>query len=82
MLVKSVKKTLKVCNSTIRQSIYFLLDQFTKMKDAKTYYIIVIEDLNTKKVIASTTLFLEFKFIHGCSMVSFSMIFNWVTFLW
>jgi len=39
--------------------------QFSRMKEAKTYYIIVIEDSTTNKVVAATTLFLEYKFIHS-----------------
>lgn len=41
------------------------------MKTAGGYYIIVIEDPNTEKVIACATLAIEQKFIHNCSVVSF-----------
>ena len=39
--------------------------QFTRMKEAKTYFVLVIEDLTTNRIIAATTLFLEHKFIHS-----------------
>ena len=34
------------------------------------YYIIVIENVKSEKVIASATLLLEQKFIHTCGLVS------------
>lgn len=44
------------------------LDQFEKMKDAKTYFVIVIEDTDNETIVAATTLFLEYKFIHGAGL--------------
>ncbi|RWS22282.1 hypothetical protein B4U80_05835 [Leptotrombidium deliense] len=42
---------------------------FSKMKHCKdSYYIIVIEDLDTQEVIASTTLIIEYKFIHSTGL--------------
>jgi glucosamine-phosphate N-acetyltransferase len=43
-------------------------DQFEKMKDAKTYFVIVIEDTDNETIVAATTLFLEYKFIHGAGL--------------
>lgn len=40
------------------------------MRTAKMYYIIVIEDGEDGKVVAATTLFLEYKFIHSNALVS------------
>ena len=40
------------------------------MKSSGGYYVIVIEDLNCKKVIGSATLVVEQKFIHNCALVS------------
>lgn len=37
--------------------------QFSLMKEAEVYFIVVIEDVTTKRVVAATTLFLEYKFI-------------------
>lgn len=39
------------------------------MKGTGSYYIIVIEDMSTGKIIASATLVAEQKFIHNCAMV-------------
>ena len=36
------------------------------------YYIIVAEDTRNGKIVATTTLFLEYKFIHSNGMVSLS----------
>lgn len=44
--------------------------RFDEMRAAKMYYIIVIEDEEEGKVVAATTLFLEYKFIHSNSLVS------------
>ncbi|XP_031833623.1 glucosamine 6-phosphate N-acetyltransferase [Nomia melanderi] len=41
---------------------------FHMMKSTGSYYIVVIEDVNTKKVIVSATLVTEQKFIHNCAM--------------
>lgn len=39
------------------------------MKASGDYYVIVIEDKNTGKVIGSATLVTEQKFIHDCALV-------------
>lgn len=39
------------------------------MKAAGGYYIVVIEDIYTGKVIACATLVVEQKFIHNCGVV-------------
>lgn len=39
------------------------------MKTAGGYYVIVIEDVNSGKVIACASLVVEQKFIHNCSLV-------------
>ncbi|XP_043271683.1 probable glucosamine 6-phosphate N-acetyltransferase [Venturia canescens] len=41
---------------------------FAKMKRAGGYYIVVVEDLNSGKVIASSSLVVEQKFIHNCAL--------------
>lgn len=41
------------------------------MKNTGSYYIIVIEDVNTEKVVATATLVVEQKFIHNCAVVCF-----------
>lgn len=44
-------------------------DRMKKVNELEDHYIIVvIEDTATKKVIAASTLFLELKFIHECSI--------------
>ena len=45
--------------------------RFAKMKNAGGYYVIVIEDRNSGKVVGSATLVVEQKFIHNCALVSF-----------
>lgn len=52
------------------------IDRFAKMKNAGGYYVIVIEDRNSGKVIGSATLVVEQKFIHNCALVSFIRIFQ------
>ncbi|XP_015597895.1 probable glucosamine 6-phosphate N-acetyltransferase [Cephus cinctus] len=44
------------------------LNTFRKMKMAGDYYIVVVEDMNTGKVIGSSTLVVEQKFIHNCAL--------------
>ncbi|XP_043254839.1 probable glucosamine 6-phosphate N-acetyltransferase [Colletes gigas] len=44
------------------------LRRFYTMKCTNSYYIIVIEDVSTGKVIASATLVVEQKFIHNCAL--------------
>ncbi|XP_033218374.1 probable glucosamine 6-phosphate N-acetyltransferase, partial [Belonocnema kinseyi] len=44
------------------------LSRFAKMKNAGGYYVIVIEDQNSGKVIGSATLVVEQKFIHNCAL--------------
>ena len=44
------------------------LNRFHMMKNTGSYYIIVIEDANTEKVVATATLVVEQKFIHNCAM--------------
>jgi len=41
------------------------------MKTAGGYYVVVIEDVNSGKVIACASLVVEQKFIHNCSLVIF-----------
>jgi len=41
-------------------------DTFNIMKNAGIYYIIVVEDLTQKQIVASGSLILEKKFIHSC----------------
>lgn len=43
------------------------------MKNCKnTYFVTVIEDATKKQIVGAATLFVEHKFIHGCSKVSIS----------
>ncbi|XP_011707245.1 PREDICTED: probable glucosamine 6-phosphate N-acetyltransferase [Wasmannia auropunctata] len=44
------------------------LNRFYSMKSAGGYYVVVIEDVISGKVIACATLVLEQKFIHNCSL--------------
>lgn len=46
------------------------------MKNAGTYYIIVIEDLRTNEIVASGSLVLEKKFIHSCGQVGYNCSLN------
>ncbi|XP_026314843.1 probable glucosamine 6-phosphate N-acetyltransferase [Hyposmocoma kahamanoa] len=43
-------------------------ERFTSMKQAGGYYITVIEDTRTAKIIGAATLTVELKFIHNCSL--------------
>ena len=36
-----------------------------------TYYVTVLEDVKTGKIVGAATLVLELKFIHGCNQVQF-----------
>lgn len=36
---------------------------------AGSYYVVIVEDLDTGKVIGSSTLVVEQKFIHNCALV-------------
>ncbi|CAL1679700.1 unnamed protein product [Lasius platythorax] len=44
------------------------LNRFYSMKTTGGYYVVVIEDTNSGKVIACATLVVEQKFIHNCSL--------------
>lgn len=46
----------------------FFKEIFSKMKN-NGYYVTVIEDINSEKVVGSATLFIEYKFIHGGCLV-------------
>ena len=37
-----------------------------------TYYVTVLEDVKTGKIVGAATLVLELKFIHGCNQVEIS----------
>uniref|UniRef100_A0A915CLM3 Glucosamine 6-phosphate N-acetyltransferase n=1 Tax=Ditylenchus dipsaci TaxID=166011 RepID=A0A915CLM3_9BILA len=41
-------------------------ERFQAMAQTNCYHVLVIEDLNAKKIIGSATLVLEYKFIHEC----------------
>jgi len=43
-------------------------ERFNQMKANGCYYITVVEDLNTGRVICAATLFTEFKFIHSAAI--------------
>lgn len=42
------------------------INRYNKLKESKEYYVLVVEDKKTNKIIGSGTLFLEYKFIRGC----------------
>jgi glucosamine-phosphate N-acetyltransferase len=46
----------------------YLPDRFAHMRASGDYYVTVIEDLRSNKIIGSATLVLEQKFIHGCAV--------------
>lgn len=50
------------------------------MKNAGSYYIIVIEDTSSGKIIATATLVVEQKFIHNCALVCLLNIFLMIQF--
>lgn len=39
------------------------------MQSNADYFVTVIEDTRTNKLVASASLFLEYKFIHNCAVV-------------
>ncbi|CAB3409667.1 unnamed protein product [Caenorhabditis bovis] len=41
------------------------MKRFESMQKANSYYIVVIEDIELSQIIATATLLIEFKFIHG-----------------
>lgn len=47
-----------------------IIEIFNHMKSSKSYYITVIEDVNSSLIVGTATLFTENKFIHGGSLVS------------
>lgn len=51
------------------------------MKTAGGYYVVVIEDTNSEKVIACATLVVEQKFIHNCSLVCNYFLYSSIPFL-
>ncbi|KAK9294457.1 hypothetical protein QLX08_010919 [Tetragonisca angustula] len=44
------------------------LSRFHMMKNAGNYYVIIIEDVNDEKLVATATLIVEQKFIHNCAV--------------
>jgi glucosamine-phosphate N-acetyltransferase len=44
------------------------LNRFAHMRASGDYYVTVIEDLRSNKIIGSASLVLEQKFIHGCAV--------------
>lgn len=43
------------------------IKKFDHMKRSGDYFVIVVEDLNLGKIVATATLIVEHKFIHGCA---------------
>lgn len=39
-----------------------------------TYFIVVLEDATTSRIIGAATLFIELKFIHQCSKVAVNLL--------
>ncbi|CAJ0962131.1 unnamed protein product [Ranitomeya imitator] len=71
-----------LCTADINRGYYKVLGQLTKvgdvtaedfiktfehMKKTENYYVIVVEDLNLGQIVATATLIIENKFIHGCA---------------
>ena len=44
-------------------------DRFNSMKKDGSYYIIVVEDVASEKIVATGMLEIEQKFIHSCALV-------------
>ncbi|KAG9481469.1 hypothetical protein GDO78_010607 [Eleutherodactylus coqui] len=42
-------------------------EKFEHMKKTENYFVIVVEDLNLGQIVATATLIVEHKFIHGCT---------------
>ena len=61
---------------------FFFSGRFSGMKECtNTYYIIVIENVETKKLVAAASLILEQKFIHEIAMVRTLHKFSYAAFL-
>ncbi|CAH2329015.1 glucosamine 6-phosphate N-acetyltransferase [Pelobates cultripes] len=73
-----------LCTSDLDRGFYKVLGQLTKVGDVTTeqfikkfehmkqsgdYYAVVVEDLNLGQIVATATLIMEHKFIHGCAKV-------------
>ncbi|CAH2329014.1 glucosamine 6-phosphate N-acetyltransferase [Pelobates cultripes] len=71
-----------LCTSDLDRGFYKVLGQLTKVGDVTTeqfikkfehmkqsgdYYAVVVEDLNLGQIVATATLIMEHKFIHGCA---------------
>ena len=53
---------------------HFNIERFMEMKSCKnSYYIVVIEDVSTKKIVGSGTLAVELKYIHRAALVNVFM---------
>lgn len=48
--------------------LFVILDRFAEMRAKGDYYVTVIEDLRSNKIIGSATLVIERKFIHSCGI--------------
>ncbi|XP_065829317.1 glucosamine 6-phosphate N-acetyltransferase-like [Oscarella lobularis] len=44
------------------------VEQFERMKKSSNHYVVVIEDVIRSRIVASATLLVEYKFIHGAAM--------------
>lgn len=55
--------------STLEETCETFMNVYTHLKHQKSYYIVVVEDVETKQVIGTGTLFIEQKFIHNYGRV-------------
>ncbi|XP_053330537.1 glucosamine 6-phosphate N-acetyltransferase [Spea bombifrons] len=71
-----------LCTSDVNRGFFKILSQLTTVGDVTTeqfmkkfdhmkksgdYFVVVVEDINLGQVVATATLIVEHKFIHGCS---------------
>lgn len=49
--------------------VYIFLGRFKLMRDMKDYYVVVLEDKKTQRIVGTGALIVERKFIHACSSV-------------
>lgn len=69
MYLLSFYKQSKVCDKiAISFYLLFFSDQFWRMQRSGDYYVTVIEDGRSNRIIGSSTLITECKFIHECGL--------------